>query len=85
MAKTRKEIDPKYQWKLEDIFDSDESWEKEFGEAGKLTEQIGSFRGNLGSSSDRLYEALSLASDLSLKAERLFVYAHMRKDEDNGN
>ena len=85
MAKTRKEIDPTYQWKLEDIFDSDESWEKEFGEAGKLTEQIGSFRGNLGSSSDRLYEALSLASDLSLKAERLFVYAHMRKDEDNGN
>ena len=85
MAKTRKEIGKQYQWRLEDIYDSDESWEKEFKETEKLAEQIGSFRGNIGSSSDRLYEGLSLSSVLSLKAMRLYSYAHMRRDEDNGN
>ncbi len=85
MAKTRKEIDKRYQWRLEDIYDSDENWEKEFRETEKLAEQIGSFRGNIGSSSDRLYEGLSLSSVLSRKAMRLYTYAHMRKDEDNGN
>ena len=85
MAKTRKELGKQYQWRLEDIYDSDERWEKEFKETEKLAEQIGSFRGNIGSSSDRLYEGLSLSSVLSLKAMRLYSYAHMRRDEDNGN
>ena len=85
MAKTRKEIGKQYHWRLEDIYDSDESWEQEFKETEKLAEQIGSFRGNIGSSSDRLYEGLSLSSVLSLKAMRLYSYAHMRRDEDNGN
>ena len=30
MAKTRKELGKQYQWRLEDIYDSDERWEKEF-------------------------------------------------------
>lgn len=85
MAKTRKQIDPKFQWRLEDIYASDENWEKEFGEAEKLAGQIGSFKGTLAASSDRLYEALSLSSKLSLLVERLYTYAHMRKDENNGN
>ena len=32
-----------------------------------------------------MYEGLSLSSVLSLKAMRLYSYAHMRRDEDNGN
>ena len=40
MAKTRNQIDPKFQWKLEDIYASDDRWEKEFSEAEKLAEQI---------------------------------------------
>ena len=85
MAKKRGEIDPKYRWRLEDIYESDASWEKEFAEAEKLARRIGSFRGTVAESSDRLYEALSLSSEFSLLAERLYSYAHMRRDEDNGN
>ena len=85
MHKTRAASDPAFQWKLSDIFETNELWEEEFQKAQKEIELLASYQGKLAESPDMLYEALKAQSAASYSAERLFVYAHMRRDEDNGN
>ena len=41
----RSEVEAKYKWKTEDIFSSDEEWEKCFAEAEKLLD-FSAFEGN---------------------------------------
>lgn len=83
--RTRDEIDQKDQWKLSDIFESDEAWEAAFAEAAALAETIPQYAGTLGRGSDELLAALTAESALSLRLEKLYGYAHMHRDEDNGN
>lgn len=85
MHKTRAASDPAFQWKLSDIFETNELWEEEFQKAQKEIELLASYQGKLAESPDMLYEALKAQSAVSYSVERLFVYAHMRRDEDNGN
>jgi oligoendopeptidase F len=81
----RDEIDTKYKWKLEDMFASDEEWEKEFSKVKGEVPKLESFRGKLGESADQLLQCLKLREEISLLMERLYVYARMRRDENNAN
>ena len=83
--RTRNEIDPKDQWRLSDIFESDGAWEDAFGRTRQLAEAFPRFAGTLGSGADGLFAALTAQSELSLLLEKLYGYAHMHRDEDNGN
>ena len=84
-SKKREEISPEYKWKLEDIYADENSWEEDYK---KLEEQIPAlekYKGVLGSSSTQLLQVLEFSHELERKAEKLYVYARMRRDEDNGN
>ena len=84
-SKKREEIGPEYKWKLEDIYADENSWEEDYK---KLEEQIPAlekYKGVLGSSSTQLLQVLEFSHELERKAEKLYVYARMRRDEDNGN
>ncbi len=83
--KTREQIESAYKWKLEDMCESDAQWEKEFEAAKTLAAAFPAHAGKVGESADALYAALADESRLSLALERLYAYAHMRRDEDNGN
>ena len=85
MSHPRSQTPAAYQWRLEDIFPSNEAWEQEFDQARTLSDELAARAGTLGQSADSLYAALDLQSRLSLHLERLYVYARMRRDEDNGN
>lgn len=69
-------------WKLEDIYASDDLWEKDFEEAGKLAEEFGKYVGTL-SNRDKCLEALNASSRLERMIGNLYTYARMRRDEDN--
>lgn len=81
----RKEIEQQYKWKLEDIYASNDEWEKDFVKVKKLIPQMAQYKDKLADSSTTLLQALKLSDELSSLTERVFVYARMRRDEDNTN
>lgn len=81
----RSEIDNKYKWDLSPIFPSDADWEKDFAKLQGLLPSLSSLKDNLTSGAGALADALGKIDEVSLLCERIFVYAKMRRDEDNGN
>jgi oligoendopeptidase F len=81
----RSEIPVEDTWRLEDIFASDEAWDKEFKEVGALVPKASQFQGKLGESADKLYEALQYQDHLLERLSKLYTYAHMRYDQDTTN
>ena len=51
----------------------------------KQAEKFTSFHGKLGSSKETLADALEMSDAIDQSLERLYAYAHMKLDEDNGN
>jgi oligoendopeptidase F len=82
---SRSEIAVEDTWKLEDIFATDEEWEKEFKEVNSLIPAVKEFQGKLGESADILYEALQYQDQLLERLGKLFAYSHMRYDQDTTN
>lgn len=82
-AKQRCDIDPQYKWALTDIYASDEKWEEDFAWLKEHGDDVLSYKGRITESSKTLAELLILTDKLSLVMEKLYVYAHMKKDEDN--
>ena len=81
--KQRSEIPDKYKWDIEDMYASDEQWEADLKDGLTLAGQLSSFEGRLGEDAQTLLAALRLQSETWQKLERVFVYARMRRDEDN--
>ena len=85
MNATREAIEETYRWRLEDMFETDEIWEKDFARAKEQIADYAACAGTLHEGADAIFNALKKRSVMSLTIERLFVYAHMRRDEDNGD
>ncbi len=82
-VKNRDEIEDKYKWKIESMYGTQESWEKDYEKAKELGEKIPAFSGKLGESAETLLEALKMIDKTWQVAEKVFVYARMKRDEDN--
>ncbi|WP_462408991.1 oligoendopeptidase F [Neobacillus sp. Marseille-QA0830] len=81
----RSEIQVEETWKLEDIFASDQEWEKEFQEVTKLIPEIKKYEGKLVESAEMLFSALQFQDQLLERLGKLYTYAHMRYDQDTTN
>jgi oligoendopeptidase F len=79
----RADVPASLKWKLEQMYENDESWEQELSDVRALMEETKKYAGTLGNSSENLFEGLKKSDEVSRKMEHLFVYAKMRKDEDN--
>jgi oligoendopeptidase F len=83
MAKERKSILAADKWAVEDLYESLESWQKEYDalaiQAKEGFAEFTCFRGCL---SEKLESCLKKYFDISEKIEALYVYAHLRHDED---
>lgn len=82
---SREEAATEYTWKLEDIFASDDAWEKEFNEVKLLLPSVQEYQGKLGESAEQLYAVLQLQDKLLERLGKLYTYAHMRYDQDTTN
>ncbi|WP_068676497.1 oligoendopeptidase F [Oceanobacillus sp. Castelsardo] len=81
----REEVPVEKTWKLEDIFENDDLWKKEFEQLQKDIPEITKFQGKLSESADNLYNLLILQDDLGQRLGKLYTYAHMRYDQDTTN
>ena len=79
----RSEIDDKYKWNIRAMYSNESDWEADFSEALRLADEFSGFAGKLGESPDTLLRALQARDAVWQKAERVYVYAHMKSDEDN--
>lgn len=79
----REEISKDYKWNTSDLYLSDDAWEKEFKEVDLAYANLDmdKYQGKLGDKSV-LLEFFALTDGLFRKVERLYGYAHMRRDED---
>lgn len=81
----RDEIDPKYKWDLESIYDRVENWEEDFNKVKALSGELVKFKDSLKNGVKVLIDCLRASNDMMCVAEKVFVYARMKRDEDNGN
>ncbi len=81
----RNEIDDKYKWNLGDIFASDADWENDFTRLQGLLPALKGLKEGFAQSAKALADAMVRIDEASLLCERLYVYAKMRRDEDNAN
>lgn len=82
---TRSETPRDYQWRLEDLFASDAEWETEYDSLRKSLLQAEEYRGQLGTSAQKLLDALRWQDAVDERLGRVYAYARMRKDEDTTN
>lgn len=76
----RSEVKEEYKWSLEDIYATDELWEKEFKEFASETKKASLYKGKLGNSRT-LLGCLKYSDAMEIKLSRLYCYARMRRDE----
>ena len=81
----RQDIDPKFKWKLEDIYSDISLWEKDFKSIKEIATQIESFKGKLGDSAQTLLDCFRKSDELLSLNDKVFVYARMKRDENNGD
>lgn len=86
MAKERSLIDKQYQWNLESLYPSMEAWDKEFKEIEQQYQDdwidLRSYRGNLQKSVNIFFDFIVKQFDVQKKIEKLYIYAHLRHDQD---
>lgn len=81
--KQRHEIPKKYKWNIEAMYPDEGQWDKDVADSVARSEAFTKFQGKLTESTSTLLEALRERDAIWQKLEHAFVYAAMKKDEDN--
>ena len=82
MVLQRNEINEKDTWDLSTIFETDQKWEEELALLTEDTKEAASLEGHLLDSAKSLLNITERYLDLSRRLEKLYVYAHMKNDQD---
>ena len=82
---SRNEIDPKYKWDLASMYPDRASWEQDLETVKALADELAGYAGRLGESGAVLLEALQKSDGMNQLLEKVFVFARMKRDEDNAN
>ncbi|MDB2118373.1 MULTISPECIES: oligoendopeptidase F [Clostridium] len=84
VVKKREEINLEDKWKLEKIYANEDAWEKDFNILKKESPKLREFAGKL-NDKEEIIKYLELNEKVSRLGETLYVYAHMKSDEDTSN
>lgn len=82
---TRSEQQEQNTWDLTTIFKSDDAWESAFTELSEYLGKEKAFQGKLSTSSETLLNALLLDAEIDELLGKVYVYAHLKHDEDTTN
>ena len=78
----RSKIPEKYRWNLTEIYPDDQAWRAAKDKLVAEVPSVRPFKGTLGSSAQKLADALELGSRISKDFSRIAVYAGMMSDQD---
>lgn len=82
--KTRDQIDKKYKWNIEAMISDESTINDDLSQIKTQAEEYAAhFAGRLADSSEMLYEAFAHKDDIWRRLEKIYVYAHMKRDENN--
>ncbi|MDB2125649.1 oligoendopeptidase F [Clostridium paraputrificum] len=84
VVKKREEINLEDKWKLEKIYANEDAWENDFNILKKESPKLREFAGKL-NDKEEILKYLELNEKVSRLGETLYVYAHMKSDEDTSN
>lgn len=79
----RDEIAKEYRWNIEDMYPDENLWNEDVESSVREAEAFAKYRGKLTESAETLLAALKERDSIWQKLEHAFVYAAMKKDEDN--
>ena len=82
MGIDRKDIDDKYKWKIDLMYSSQESIDKDISKIKSYINEIKEYKGKLSQSKENMYEALNIYEKASQLLQNLYVYTHMKQHED---
>ncbi len=79
----RKDLPEKFKWKVTDVFENDEAWEREYKaiEEEYANFDLSQFKGKLGDKAT-LLRCFAYNDELSRRLEKLYLYAHICHDTD---
>jgi len=78
----RADVAEQYKWNLNDLYDSDKTWQAKKESLENMFNQIQDFKGTLSTSSEKLLQCLDFQSNISKEMMRLLMYARMNSDLD---
>ena len=81
--KQRDQIAKEYKWDIKAMYPDESQWDKDIADSVKAAEEFTRFQDRITESSETLYEALAEKDAIWQKLEHAYVYAAMKKDEDN--
>lgn len=77
----RKEVKKEYRWATEDLFASESDWDRAFEELKQYPARLSTYKGTL-SDKQAVLSCLKETDACNVLAEKLAVYASMKRDED---
>jgi oligoendopeptidase F len=81
-TRERSEVPTEYKWKLEDLYPTEQAWNRSKEKLVSRFNEIEKYEGKLADSASQLLACLELNSEISKEFGRLFSYASMKSDED---
>lgn len=82
---TREEVPVELTWDLTSIFPTNEAWEQEFAEIQSLLEQAREYKGKVATGAQGLFDTLQYSDLVSQRLSKLYVYSHLKHDQDTAN
>ncbi|OFI05558.1 oligoendopeptidase F, plasmid [Clostridium acetireducens DSM 10703] len=82
--KNREDIPERYKWNIKKVYENNEEFEKYFKMLKEIAPKLKEYQGKL-NDSNKLLEYLKLDEKVSRLAEKLYVYAHCKLDENTAN
>ena len=79
----RSTLDRAYQWRVEDVYADEAAWQADVERIKTLLEKAAGFAGVLGQGPHMLLGFLRAQDEAGLLLNRVFLYAAMKRDEDN--
>lgn len=81
----RNEVPESMTWDLSVIYKSDEAFETDLKAVSELGKEMKKLQGSIGESSDALLKGLKTLLNVNQKLERVYVYSHLKNDQDTAN
>ncbi len=78
----RNEVEKQYRWDLSSLYADDEEWEKAYGQAKELVEDLSAYEGRATEDAGTLKETIETYEDVMRTVSDVAAYARMKKDED---
>ncbi len=82
---SRNEIPSQFQWDIESLYINIENWDNDYQKAEQLREELIKYKENFTRDANSFLRCLQLRDEISELIQKIYTFAHMRKDEENHN